>query len=130
VQLSARSAEGQGLELILINPFSTFGPVLSEDFSMSIILIWRLLSGELPGCSNIIFGVVDVRGVAVLYLLALSNLVAASKRFLATFPPSMILQEIALIFKQMLPQISKKTCTVFCQISSFGFWPCLTRKYQ
>lgn len=41
--------EGKGLELTVVNPVGIFGPVLSEDFSTSIILIQRLLKGDLPG---------------------------------------------------------------------------------
>ncbi|GJN79645.1 hypothetical protein PLIIFM63780_003162 [Purpureocillium lilacinum] len=56
------SPEGEGLELSVINPAAIFGPVLSADTSASILLIQRLLNGELPGCPNLVFGIVERPG--------------------------------------------------------------------
>lgn len=106
-----RSPEGQGLELSVVNPVAIFGPILSEDFSTSIILIQRLLNGEPPGCPNLEFGVVDVRDVASLHLLAMTSPAAAGERFLAISPPSMTVQEMAITLKQRLPHATKKTPT-------------------
>lgn len=106
-----RSPEGQDLELSVVCPVGIFGPVLSEDFSTSIILIQRLLNGDLPGCPNLVFGVVDVRDVASLHLLAMTNPAAAGERFLASSPPSMTVQEIAITLKQRLPKEAKRTRT-------------------
>ena len=44
------SAEGRALELAVVNPVVVFGPVLGPDFASSILLVRRLLDGEVPGC--------------------------------------------------------------------------------
>lgn len=107
-----QSAEGKGLELSVVNPVGIYGPVLSKDFSTSIILVQRLLSGSLPGLPDVMFGVIDVRDAASLHLLAMTNPAAVGERFLAIAPPSMTIQEIARTLKQRLPELSKKTKTM------------------
>jgi len=106
-----QSPEGQGLELSVINPAGVFGPVLSEDFSPSIILIQRLLNGDVSGCPQLMFGIVDVRDVASLHRLAMTHPDAAGERFIAISPASMSVQEIAITLKQKLPQLTKRTPT-------------------
>jgi dihydroflavonol-4-reductase len=106
-----KSPEGQGLELSIINPVAILSPVLSEDFSPSILLVQRLLNGDLPGLPNLAFGIVDVRDVASLHLLAMTKPAAAGERFLAISPPSMTFQEIAITLKERLPNESKRTRT-------------------
>lgn len=106
-----KSPEGQGLELSVVNPVGVFGPVLSGDFSPSIIAVQRLLNGDLPGLPNLSFGIVDVRDVASLHLLAMTKPAAAGERFLAISPPSMMFKEIAITLKQRLPKEAKRTRT-------------------
>ena len=60
--------DGGGLELAVVNPVGVFGPLLGPDYSTSIILIKRLMDGDVPGCPQIWFGAVDVRDVADLHL--------------------------------------------------------------
>jgi dihydroflavonol-4-reductase len=105
------SPQGKGLELSVINPAAIFGPILSEDISASILLIQRLLNGDLPGCPNLVFGIVDVRDVASLHLLAMMNPAAAGERFIAISPKSMTVQEMAVTLKQRLPDLTAKTPT-------------------
>jgi nucleoside-diphosphate-sugar epimerase len=105
------SPEGQGLELSVVCPAVIMGPVLSDDFSTSITLTKRLLNGDLPGCPNIVFGIVDVRDAASLHLLAMTNPAAAGERFLAIAPPSMSVQEVAMTLKQRMPEAAKRTPT-------------------
>ncbi|KUJ13142.1 putative NAD dependent epimerase/dehydratase [Mollisia scopiformis] len=105
------SPEGQGLQLSVVNPVAVLGPVLSNDFSPSILLVQRLLKGDLPGCPDIMFGIVDVRDVASLHLLAMTSPAAAGERFLAIAPSAMTVQEVAITLKQRLPELSKKTRT-------------------
>jgi nucleoside-diphosphate-sugar epimerase len=107
-----QSTEGKGLELSVVNPVGIYGPVLSEDFSTSILLVQRLLNGDLPGCPDLQFGIVDVRDVASLHLLAMTNPAAAGERFLAIAPKAMTVLEVALTLKQRLPELSKKTKTL------------------
>ncbi|KAE8444798.1 hypothetical protein EG329_014258 [Mollisiaceae sp. DMI_Dod_QoI] len=106
-----KSPEGQGLELSVINPVLIVGPILSDDFSPSIILIQRLLNGDLPGCPNLTFGIVDVRDCASLHLLAMTHPAAAGERFLAASPPAMSVKEIAMTLKERLPNEARRTKT-------------------
>jgi hypothetical protein len=51
---------GAALELSVVNPSGIFVPIFGPDYSPSIDLVKRLLTGA-PGCPQIYFGVVDVR---------------------------------------------------------------------
>jgi dihydroflavonol-4-reductase len=103
-----KSEDGKGLELAVVNSVGIFGPVLGKDFATSIILIQRLLNGDFPGCPQISLGVVDVRDVASLHLLAMTHEKAAGERFLAISPPSMTIQEMAVSLKERLPEVARK----------------------
>ncbi|KAJ5748219.1 NAD dependent epimerase/dehydratase [Penicillium nucicola] len=76
--------EGGNMELAVINPTGVFGPVLSPDFSTSIQIIEKMMKGKLPGCPKISFGVVDVRDLAQLHILAMTDPAAAGQRFIGT----------------------------------------------
>jgi len=75
--------EGGAMELATVNPVGVFGPVLGADFSTSILLVQRLIDGDVPGCPNLSFGGVDVRDVADLHLRAMTDPAAKGERFLA-----------------------------------------------
>lgn len=77
------AAEGGAMELVTINPSAVLGPVLGSDFSTSISLVQKLLSGAFPACPPIGFALVDVRDVADLHVRAMTDLKAAGERFLA-----------------------------------------------
>jgi dihydroflavonol-4-reductase len=94
--------EGGGLELSVINPVAVFGPVLGADYSTSILLLHRLLSGAIPGCPQIWFGVVDVRDVADLHIRAMTSPAAKGERFLAVAGDFMSILDIAKVLKARL----------------------------
>ena len=77
------ASEGKGLELATVNPVGVFGPVLGPDFSTSILLVQRLVNGDVPGCPRLFFGGVDVRDVADLHIRAMTDPAAKGERFLA-----------------------------------------------
>ena len=77
------SAEGRALELAVVNPVAILGPVLGPDFASSILLVRRMLDGEVPALPRVTFGIVDVRDVAELHLRAMVHPAAAGQRFLA-----------------------------------------------
>ena len=92
--------EGGGLELSVVNPVGSFGPVLGPDFSTSILLVQRLMDGAMPGCPKLTFGLVDVRDVADLHIRAMTHPAAKGERFLAVagdFMSTMV--EIAKVLK-------------------------------
>ncbi len=75
--------EGRGLELSVVNPTGVIGPVLSHDLATSIVMVKRMLDGDVPGCPKLWYGLVDVRDVADLHILAMTTPAAKGERFLA-----------------------------------------------
>jgi len=104
------AAEGGALELSVVNPSGIFGPVLGPDFSSSIELVKRLMNG-MPGCPQLHFGVVDVRDVADLHLLAMTSPAAKGERFIAVSGNAMSMLDIAKVLKARLGDSAKKVPT-------------------
>lgn len=69
--------------LATVNPSMVIGPVLSRDFSASVQVVERLLSGNAPGLPRLGFSFVDVRDVADLHVRAMTAPEAAGQRFIA-----------------------------------------------
>jgi dihydroflavonol-4-reductase len=69
--------------LATVNPSVVLGPVLSRDFSESVQVVERLLSGRVPGLPRLGFSIVDVRDVADLHIRAMTAPEAAGQRFIA-----------------------------------------------
>jgi nucleoside-diphosphate-sugar epimerase len=103
--------EGRGLELAVVNPVGVFGPVLGPDYSTSILLVQRLMDGQLPGCPRLYFGVVDVRDVADLHIRAMTHPAAKGERFLAVAGDFMMMQEIAHVLKSRMGASASKVPT-------------------
>jgi dihydroflavonol-4-reductase len=101
------SAEGNSLELSVINPGGIFGPILGPDFSSSIDLVTRLLKG-MPGCPRLYFGIVDVRDVADLHIRAMTHPAARGERFIATSGDIMSMLAIATVLRERLGDAAKK----------------------
>jgi dihydroflavonol-4-reductase len=101
--------EGNGLELASVNPTMVLGPALG-DFSHSIRTIKQMLDGQ-PGCPKINTCIVDVRDVADLHLLAMTDPKAAGERFLATSGDSLWMVEIARLLKDRLGPIAARVST-------------------
>ena len=100
--------EGGNLELTVINPVAVFGPVLAADYSASILLIQQLMDGAMPGCPKLHFGVVDVRDLADVHLLAMTNPAAKGERFLAAAGDFVAMAEIAKLLKSRLGPAAKR----------------------
>lgn len=97
--------EGGGLELAVINPVGIFGPVLGPHLSGSIGLLAALVGGAMrAGAPDLSLGVVDVRDVADLHLLAATHPAAAGERFLASSGDALTLPRIAAILRERLPE--------------------------
>jgi nucleoside-diphosphate-sugar epimerase len=77
------ASSGGATTLVAINPSVVLGPVLSGDYSASVQVVERLLSGRVPGIPRLGFNVVDVRDVADLHILAMTAPEAAGQRFIA-----------------------------------------------
>jgi nucleoside-diphosphate-sugar epimerase len=105
------AAEGRALELAVVNPVVVFGPALGPDYSVSILLIERLMSGAIPGCPRYSFGVVDVRDVADLHLRAMTHPAAKGERFLAVAGDFISVRDVATVLKQRLGDAAAKVPT-------------------
>lgn len=101
------AAEGAGMEYVTVNPAAVLGPVLSADFSSSVQIITRLLSGSLPGLPNFGFGVVDVRDVADLHVRALTADGIDGERFIAS-GPFMMMKEVAAVLRGSMGSEARK----------------------
>jgi nucleoside-diphosphate-sugar epimerase len=104
------AAEGGALELTTVNPSGIFGPVLGSDYSSSIDLVKRLLTG-MPGCPQLYFGVVDVRDVADLHLRAMTAPEARGERFIAVSGECMSMLDIAHVLKANLGDAAARVPT-------------------
>jgi nucleoside-diphosphate-sugar epimerase len=104
-------AEGNGLELAVVNPTGVFGPVLGRDFSTSIELVKRLLEGSIPGLPQVSYGIVDVRDVADLHRRAMTEPAGAGERFLAVAGRFMSVPEIAAVLRDRMGDDAKKVPT-------------------
>jgi nucleoside-diphosphate-sugar epimerase len=105
------AAEGGALELSVLNPVVVFGPVLGPDYSPSVLLIQRLMTGAIPGSPKLTFGVVDVRDVADLHLRAMVHPAAKGERFLGVAGDFIWIRDIAKVLKDRLGEAARKVPT-------------------
>ncbi|MBI1320366.1 MAG: NAD-dependent epimerase/dehydratase family protein [Candidatus Hydrogenedens sp.] len=103
--------EGGSMELSVVNPVGVLGPVLGPDYSTSILLVQRMLDGEVPGCPRIYFGIVDVRDVADLHIRAMTHPDAPGERFSAIAGEVMSMQDIALVLRAKLGAAASRVPT-------------------
>ena len=98
---------GAPLELAVVNPVVILGPALGADTSTSISLVTRLLKGGAPGLPNLSFGIVDVRDVADLHLLAMTHPSANGERFLAVSDDLLTVPQMADILRSRLGELAR-----------------------
>ncbi len=103
--------EGGPLELSVINPMGIFGPSLNEDLSSGFELLKKLLDGSMKAIPDIRLGIVDVRDVAELHILAMEKPQAKGERFLALSGGTMSLMEIVKLLKEKMPYVTTKAPT-------------------
>jgi len=104
--------EGGGLELAVVCPVGIVGPVLGPDYATSIALVQKLMDGDLPGCPRLTFGLVDVRDVADLHVMAMTDPAAKGERFLAVTGDFVSIQYIAKVLKAKLGPAAKRVPTM------------------
>jgi len=102
--------EGGAMEYCSVNPAAVLGPVLSGDYSGSIEIVTRLITGSLPGLPNFGFGVVDVRDVADLHVRALTAPGINGERFIAS-GRFMMMKEVAAVLRDRLGREARKVPT-------------------
>ena len=101
------NGEGEGLELVTINPTGILGPALSADVSTSLEIPIRLMNGKTPGIPRLGFSLVDVRDVAACHVKAMELPEAAGQRFLAT-EGFLWFSEAAEILRKKFPAYDRK----------------------
>jgi len=105
------AAEGRGLELSVVNPVGILGPVLGADYASSVLMVRRLLDGEIPALPRLVFGIVDVRDVADLHLRAMTDPAAKGERFLAVAGDFISVTGVATVLKTRLGPLGKRVTT-------------------
>ncbi len=105
------AAEGGGMEYCTINPALVLGPVLGNDFSGSLIVITKLLNGELPGLPAIGFGICDVRDIAAAHVAAMTTPGIDGERFLCS-GDYLTMADVAAILKSRLADKAKRVPTM------------------
>jgi dihydroflavonol-4-reductase len=98
------------LEWVAINPGLVLGPVLDKDASASVLIVAKLLKGEIPGLPRFGYGIVDVRDLADLEVRAMTASQAAGQRYIGS-GPFIAMSEIANVLKQRLGDKAKKVPT-------------------
>lgn len=104
------ATQGGDMEFASVNPSLVLGPLVSPDFSTSLEAVKQLMSGALPGCPNIGFGVVDVRDVADMHVRVLEAPGMKDERFICS-GPFLWMREVAQILKEELGPQARKVPT-------------------
>lgn len=100
----AGEGKDAGVELVTVNPVVVCGPSLGTAVNTSLEIPRRLLSGAMPAIPDIHFGIVDVRDVADLHVLALEAPRAAGQRYIAVSDePSVSIRQMAADLRSGLP---------------------------
>jgi dihydroflavonol-4-reductase len=69
------------------------------------------MSGAVPGCPKLTFGVVDVRDVADLHIRAMVHPAAKGERFLGVAGDFLLIRDIAKVLKARMGEAGKKVPT-------------------
>lgn len=93
--------------LTTVNPGLVLGPVLDSDYGTSLVLIERLLKGQIPALPRAHFVTVDVRDVALIHLRALNRPETGGRRLLAA-KESADLPKLAALMRDLRPEITRK----------------------
>ena len=102
--------EGGAMAFCTINPGLVLGPVLGSDYSTSLVVVERLMNGDLPGCPRIGFAVCDVRDIADAHVRALSGPDIDGERFLCA-GEWLWMEDVAQILKSRLGDRAKRVPT-------------------
>jgi len=101
------ASSGRSTTLATVNPGLVLGPVFSRDFSDSVQVVQRLLTGKVPGVPRLGFCIVDVRDVADLHIRAMTAPEAAGERFIAAGDFAWMADLAALLRARLGAQASK-----------------------
>lgn len=94
-------------ELTAVNPGAVLGPMIAKNPSDSLLIVQKMLRGDLPGVPKFGFEIVDVRDVADLHLRVMESPAAAGERFLAV-AGHRTFRDIAETVRGAVPQHARK----------------------
>ncbi|MCJ1337395.1 hypothetical protein MMC09_002677 [Bachmanniomyces sp. S44760] len=104
--------EGGSLELSVVNPAAIYGPaLLLPNESTTCDVIKQMLQGKLPLVPDVSFGIVDVRDVAALHLLAATKPEAKGQRYLCVAGETISLAQVGGLLKSGLGAKASKVPT-------------------
>jgi nucleoside-diphosphate-sugar epimerase len=104
--------DGGATELVVVNPTFILGPALTTEVRSSTQLIKMMLDGAMPVAPRARFGIVDIRDVADLHVLAMAKPEAAGKRFLAVSDgPTTSYLEVAETLRRQLGPLATRVPT-------------------
>jgi dihydroflavonol-4-reductase len=94
-------------QLSVINPGAIIGPLLGPRRTYSLQTIERLVTGSMPAIPRLGFPFVDVRDVAELHLLAMTDPGAAGQRFIGTGAFRWLTEVAAILRSELGPDGAK-----------------------
>lgn len=105
-------SEGDGTELVVINPTWIAGPTLTSEPRSSLQLFVAMLDGIMTVVPRQRFGIADVRDVAELHITAMATPGAAGRRYLALADgPTISYLDVAQTLRNRLGPISARVPT-------------------
>lgn len=89
-------------ELVTMLPVALMGPVMGDKVSGSHHIIQTMLNGAMSATPRLFIPIVDVRDVAAMHILAMTNPAAAGQRFLLSNGPALELKDLAATIRDHL----------------------------
>lgn len=99
--------QNSSLEMVAVNPCVVLGPALEKDFGSSLEIVRKIMAGEMPGTPRIGWPIVDVRDVAEMEILAMTNPKAPGNRYICA-NETMWMSEISQVLKENFPAYKQK----------------------
>ena len=104
--------EGDGTELVVVNPTFILGPTLTVQVRSSLLLTKAMLDGTMSVVRRQRFGVADVRDVAHAHIRAMAVPEAAGKRYLILADgPTISFLEMAQVLRERLGPLAERVPT-------------------
>jgi nucleoside-diphosphate-sugar epimerase len=104
--------EGDGTELVSVNPTGIIGPTLTAEARSTLQLVKAMLDGTMTVVPRQRFGVADVRDVADAHIRAMAKPAAAGKRFLVLADgPTITYLQLAQVLRDRLGPLAERVPT-------------------
>jgi len=95
------AAKNGSMELTVINPGAVFGPSLGAKIDgQSVTMMKKMITGKIPMIPDVAMGMVDVRDVAKLHVVAMTANGAAGKRFIACTAEPVEMATVAQVLRE------------------------------